>query len=119
VSGATLVATHVDSNYRYTARSNEAGNYNIPSFGRPVRPAGAGARIQGIGRPDIRLVSLDVRRIDIRLELGPFETGSKSWRAKHSSKPRRANQRFEGREALKTLPMNTRLSVELRRTLPA
>ena len=32
VAGATIEATHVRSNYRYTARSNEVGNFTLPQL---------------------------------------------------------------------------------------
>src|SRR5215475_2845339 len=32
VAGATIEATHVGRNYRYTARSNEVGNFTIPQL---------------------------------------------------------------------------------------
>ncbi|MCI0661695.1 MAG: carboxypeptidase-like regulatory domain-containing protein, partial [Acidobacteria bacterium] len=32
VAGATIEATHVRSNYRYTVRSNEVGNFTLPQL---------------------------------------------------------------------------------------
>src|SRR6266571_9054103 len=110
VSGATLVATHVDSNYQYTARSNEGGNYNISQLreGQYVlRVHAAGFKESVI--QDIRLVSLDVRRIDVRLELGAVETKVEVSAGATLIETETARiSESKGATALKTLPMNTR-----------
>ncbi len=110
VSGATLVATHVDSNYRYTARSNESGNYNIPQLreGQYILRAQAPGFKESVIQ-DIRLVSLDVRRIDIRLELGAVETKVEVVAGETLIETETARiSDSKGSDALKTLPMNTR-----------
>ena len=77
VPNATLTATHVQSNYLYTAKSNESGNYNIPQ----LREGAYTLRVQSPGFKESRiqniaLVSLDVRRINITLEIGAVDNGS-------------------------------------------
>jgi len=75
IPGASVSAVHRQSNYRYTAESNAAGNYTLAQ----LREGTYTLRIQTPGFKefvvsDIVLVSLDVRRIDARLEVGAVET---------------------------------------------
>jgi hypothetical protein len=75
VPGARVTATHLESNYVYTALSNSAGNYTIAQ----LREGDYALRVQAAGFkealvPKVPLVSLDVRRVDIRLEIGTVET---------------------------------------------
>ncbi|MEK7409671.1 MAG: carboxypeptidase-like regulatory domain-containing protein [Acidobacteriota bacterium] len=75
VPGASVVATHRESNYRYTAESNAAGNYTLAQLREGVYTL----RVQAAGfkeflATDLTLVSLDVRRIDVGLEVGAIET---------------------------------------------
>jgi len=75
VPGAEVSATHVESNYRYTALSNEAGVYTLPQ----LREGKYSVRAQGSGfkeflAQDVELVTRDVRRIDVRLEIGEISS---------------------------------------------
>ena len=75
VSGASVVAVHSASNYRFTAQSIEAGNYTIP----PLREGAYSLRIQAAEFREfvvqnIEIALLEVRRIDARLQLGEVET---------------------------------------------
>ena len=75
VSGASVVAVHLASNYRFTAQSNEAGNYTIPQ----LREGAYSLRVQAAGFKEfvvqnIEIASLEVRRIDAMLQLGAVET---------------------------------------------
>lgn len=110
VPNATLTATHVQSNYLYTAKSNESGNYNIPQ----LREGAYTLRVQSPGFKESRiqniaLVSLDVRRINITLEIGAVDTRVEVSAAAALIETETARiSDSKGANALKTLPMNTR-----------
>jgi hypothetical protein len=75
IPGAQITATHTDSNYQYSAQSNAAGNYTLAQ----LREGAYVLRAQAPGFKEfvvqgLNLVSLDVRRIDIRMEIGAVET---------------------------------------------
>ena len=75
VPGVQIEATHVATNYKYTATSNEAGQYtlvNIREGSYTVHAKAAGFRefvAQGVD-----LAGRDVRRIDVKLEIGQLQT---------------------------------------------
>ena len=71
IAGVEVAARQVETNYRYTVKSNETGAYNLPELreGHYVLTA----RAQGFkeySASDITLAARDVRRIDIQLEVG-------------------------------------------------
>ncbi len=75
VPGAAITATHRDNNYEYKAESNGSGGYNIPQLLDGMYTV----RIQAAGFKEylvreLRLAPLDVRRVDVRLEVGAVET---------------------------------------------
>jgi hypothetical protein len=75
IPGAAVTAVHVDSNYRYTAQSNAAGTYTLAQ----LREGAYTLTVQAQGfkqyvATDLRLVSMDVRRIDVQLEVGAVDT---------------------------------------------
>lgn len=75
VPAASIVAVHRDSNYRYTAQSNEAGTYTLAQLREgdyTVRVSVGG--FKEFVASDVHLVSLDVRRIDVVLEVGSVDT---------------------------------------------
>jgi hypothetical protein len=75
IPGASVVAIHAASNYRYTAQSNEAGAYTVPQLregGYTVRVTAGGFKEFVI--QNLQVIALDVRRIDVRLEVGAVET---------------------------------------------
>ncbi len=75
IPGAVVIATQTESNYRYTARSNDSGYYTIGQLlegGYVLRAETPG--FKAFVQRDIRLAGLDVRRIDIRMEIGAVET---------------------------------------------
>lgn len=110
VPGAQLTATHVESNYSYTALSNDSGNYTIPQLREGVYTMRI--RVQGFKEvtiQNINLVSLDVRRIDARLELGAVDTKVEVSAAQSLIETETARiSDSKGADSLKTLPMNTR-----------
>jgi hypothetical protein len=75
VAGASVTAVHRDSNYRYTATSNAAGAYTLAQLREGVYTVHAQmAGFKEFVATDLQLVSLDVRRIDIQLEVGAVDT---------------------------------------------
>ncbi|MBM3785590.1 MAG: TonB-dependent receptor [Acidobacteria bacterium] len=110
IAGASVSATHKDSNYRYNAQSNAGGNYSLAQLleGEYTVTVQATGFKQFLVK-DIRLVSMDVRRIDARLEVGAVETKIEvsagatliETETARISDSKDANQ-------LKALPMNTR-----------
>jgi len=75
VPGATVEATNLATNYRYTAVSNESGIYTLP----PVLPGRYRVKVSAAGFKelvveDIEVRVQDVRRVDARLEVGAVET---------------------------------------------
>jgi hypothetical protein len=75
VTGAIITAVHRDSNYRYTATSNAAGAYTLAQLREGVDTVRAKtAAFKEFVATEVQLVSLDVRRIDIQLEVGAVDT---------------------------------------------
>ncbi len=75
IPGATIEATHVLTNYQYTAKSNEVGVYTLSQLREgqyKLRARAAG--FQEFVAQDIQLVARDIRRIDIQLRVGAVET---------------------------------------------
>ena len=75
VPGAAVEATHVKSNYKYTTVTNQVGAYTLAQ----LREGDYVLRIEMPGFKEfvvqnIQLVANDLRRIDVRLEVGQPET---------------------------------------------
>lgn len=75
VAGASVVAVHLESSYRYPAESNAAGAYTLAQ----LREGAYTVTVQAPGfkqfvASNVQLVSMDVRRIDIQLEVGAVDT---------------------------------------------
>ena len=75
IPNARVEATHVQSGYRYSTQPNKAGIYTLAQ----LRDGAYTLRVQAAGfkefvAQDIVLVSLEGRRIDVRLELGALES---------------------------------------------
>jgi hypothetical protein len=75
VPGATVEAKHLASNYSYSTTSNAVGNYTLGQ----LREGEYVLRVQLSGfkefvAQNIRLAAQDLRRIDVRLEIGAMET---------------------------------------------
>ncbi len=110
VAGAMAEATHLASNYRYTATSNEAGVYTLAQLREGeyllrVRAAG----FKEFQAREIRLATLEVRRIDARLEIGAVETRVEVTAGAtliETETPRVSDSKNS--RGLQTLPMNTR-----------
>jgi hypothetical protein len=75
VPAASVVAVHMDSNYRYTAQSNATGAYTLAQLREGVYTVTVQAPgFKEFRASDVQLVSLDVRRIDVQLEVGAVDT---------------------------------------------
>ena len=75
VPTAAIEATHIQTNYKYTANSNDVGVYTLSQLREgdyTLRAKAAG--FQEFVAQDIQLVSRDLRRIDIQLRVGAVET---------------------------------------------
>ncbi len=75
VPGVTVTATNVNTGVKTASKSNESGAYTIPQLieGRYTVEATAPGFKQFIAQ-DVILASRDVRRLDVRLEVGSVET---------------------------------------------
>jgi hypothetical protein len=74
VAGAEITATNSETNYRYSAKSNESGVYTLPQ----LREGACQVTVRATGfkefvANDITLIARDVRRLDVKLELGSLE----------------------------------------------
>src|SRR5260370_2826953 len=75
VRGVTVTATNVETNLKTTARSNEDGNYTIAQLKEgtyTVRAEAAG--FKSFVEDKVALVARDVRRVDVKLEVGDVAT---------------------------------------------
>ncbi len=110
VPGAQITAIHVESNYNYTAETNATGAYRIPQ----LREGRYNVRVQSAGFKEyfvqgLDLVSLDVRRLDVQLEVGAVETrievkGGATLIETETARISDSKDAYQ----LKSLPMNTR-----------
>src|SRR6266545_2969393 len=74
VPNAVVTATHLQSNYRYTAKSNELGNYTLAQLREGEYSLSAqAAGFKEFVVQNVQLAARDVRRIDVHLELGAVE----------------------------------------------
>jgi carboxypeptidase family protein len=110
VAGATIEATHVRSNYRYTARSNEVGNFTLPQLlegDYTLRATATGFR--EFVAQNILLAAREERRIDIQLQVGPVESRVEVTAGATLIETDTARiGDSKNAAALKSLPLNTR-----------
>jgi len=110
VVGATVTATNTATNVTTSATSNELGIYALPQLQEgtyTVRAKAAG--FKEFLAQNVVLVSRDLRRLDIRLEVGSVETTvevSAGATLIETETARLADAKTA--EVLKTLPLNTR-----------
>jgi hypothetical protein len=110
VPNAEVEGVHAATNYRYTARSNDAGVYTLAQ----LREGAYTVRVRAAGFKesvfqDVELVSRDVRRIDVRLELGAVEAKVEVTAEPGVIETETARiTDVKDALALKTLPMNSR-----------
>ncbi|HXB73473.1 MAG TPA: TonB-dependent receptor [Candidatus Acidoferrales bacterium] len=75
IAGAAVTATQVDSNYRHNARSNDTGYYTLGQLlegSYVVRVEAPGFKT--FVEREVRLVNQELRRLDVRMEVGAVET---------------------------------------------
>ena len=75
VPKAVVTVTHIQTNYKYTAKANDTGDYTIPQLreGAYVLDAQA-AGFQDFHLEGIVLAARDVRRIDVNLAVTAVST---------------------------------------------
>jgi len=74
IANASVVAVHRESNYRYTTVSNTTGVYTLAQLREGVYSVHV--QVPGFKEfvaSNVQLVSLDVRRIDVELEVGAVD----------------------------------------------
>jgi hypothetical protein len=110
IPGAVVEARHVLSNYTYATTTNEVGNYTLGQlrdgdYVLHVRIAG----FKEFVAQNIQLAAQDLRRIDVRLEIGPIEAAVEvsAGATLIETETARISDSKDAR-ALKTLPLNTR-----------
>src|SRR5262245_6369381 len=75
VPKVTIEATHIQTNYKYTAESNDVGVYTLSQLREgdyTLRATASG--FQEFVAQNVQLVSRDLRRIDVQLRLGAVGT---------------------------------------------
>src|SRR5205823_6009669 len=73
--GASVEAVQAESGYRYQAQTNDQGVYTLANLREgtySLKITAAGFRDADIR--DVRLVSRDVRRVDMKMEVGTVQT---------------------------------------------
>ena len=111
IAGVEVVARQVETNYRYTATSNETGAYSLPELreGHYVLTA-RGQGFKEYTASDITLAARDVRRIDIQLEVGDvrstIEVSAGGGSVIETETARVADMKTS--EVMQDLPSNTR-----------
>ncbi|MPY88836.1 MAG: hypothetical protein GEU99_13015 [Luteitalea sp.] len=110
VPGVEIEAVHVQSNYRYSAVSNDMGYYTISQLreGSYLLRARLAGFKEGVVR-GIVLDSRDIRRVDITLELGEVEAQVEVTAGAtliETETPRLSDTKTA--DVLRSLPINTR-----------
>jgi hypothetical protein len=110
VPGAIVTATHVANNYRYTTQSNQVGNYALGQLleGEYILQAQYPGFKEFVAQ-NIQLVAQDLRRVDIRLEVGAVDTKIEvsAGATLIETETARISDSRSSRD-LRTLPLNTR-----------
>ncbi|MCC6538698.1 MAG: TonB-dependent receptor [Bryobacterales bacterium] len=110
VPGARVTATNRENNFEYRGETNATGGYSIPQLLEgeyTVRVQAQGFKEHVVNQ--LRLASLDVRRIDVRLEVGAVETRVEvsAGATLIETETARISDSKDAQQ-LKVLPMNTR-----------
>ncbi len=111
IPGASIEATQVDSNYRYTTQSNSVGNYTLPQLREGAyRLRANAAGFKEFLVEDIQLAARDERRIDIVLQAGGVGTEVVEVHAGATLIETETARIGDSKDAnrLKSLPLNTR-----------
>ncbi len=111
VAAAHVTGTQLESGYKYEAQTNQNGVYTLPNLREgayTVDVAAAGFHDSEVR--NVQLVSRDVRRLDVKLEVGAVTTAvevSGGGATLIETETARISQTRGARE-LKDLPLNTR-----------
>jgi hypothetical protein len=110
VPGATIEATHAESNYKYEAVANATGVYTIAQLREGTYTVRAKSQgFQDYVAQDVRLVARDLRRIDIQLRVGSVETVVEVTGGATLIETETARiGNTKGASTLRALPLNTR-----------
>jgi hypothetical protein len=110
IPGATVVAVHKESNYRYSGQSNAAGTYTLAQ----LLEGEYTLRVQMQGfrefvAQQLQLVAMDVRRLDVQLQVGAVETSVEvtAGATLIETESARVSDSKSARQ-IATLPLNTR-----------
>src|SRR5215831_12279300 len=110
IPGASVVVTNTDTNYRYSARSNDTGYYSIAQLLEGVYDLSAEA--PGFARFEqrgIRIANQEVRRIDIRFDLASVQTAVEVNGGASLIETEKARiSDTKGADVIKSLPLNQR-----------
>jgi len=75
VAGATVTATNLQTNIKTSAKSNETGSYTIAQLKEGIYAMRAeAAGFKAFVSDNVGLVARDVRRVDVKLEVGDVTT---------------------------------------------
>jgi hypothetical protein len=111
LAGANVEALQVESGYRYSAQSNESGVFTLANLREGNYTVTVGATGFKAFRLDgVQLVSRDVRRLDVKMEIGEVSTTIEvvsTGAAVIETETARISQSRTAEE-LKDLPLNTR-----------
>jgi len=110
VPGAAVEATHLGSNYQYTAKSNAVGYYTLSQLREGVYVVRArAAGFKEFVAQDVQIVARDQRRIDVQLQVGSVETVVEvtAGAALIETETARVGDSKQA-DILKSLPLNTR-----------
>ncbi|MCC6365776.1 MAG: carboxypeptidase regulatory-like domain-containing protein [Bryobacterales bacterium] len=117
---ATVTATHLESNYTYTAESNATGNYVLPQLREGTYQMKAEAKgFNSFVSQNFQIMARDVRRIDIQMQLGAVASSidvSSEIALIETETTRIGDTR--GAEALKSLPLNDRSMYSFLQQIP-
>ena len=110
VPGATVVATHVETNSQTTAQTNEVGIYTIGQLREGTYSVHAkSAGFKEFVVQNVQLIARDYRRLDISMEVGAVETAVEVTAGAtliETETARIADTKTA--EMLKSIPLNTR-----------
>lgn len=109
VPGVTVTAVHLASNYHYDAVTNDSGQYTLTQLREG--PYTLKAQLAGFKEfvVQLRLATQDLRRIDIRLEVGELESSIEvaAGATLIETETARVSDTKDA-NLLKSLPLNTR-----------
>src|SRR5262245_54338338 len=110
VPKVSIEAIHIQSNYRYTTQSNEAGNYTLPQLREGEYRVRATARgFADFIAQNVQLAAREERRLDIGLQIGAL--GNTVEITARTALIETESARIgdsKNAETLKSLPLNTR-----------